>query len=1025
MSWSPSAPAPAFTCHRWLTSSFSKMWRALVCRSVALALLCAALAGAAPAAASFIDPRLGFRVLSTEHFVIYFHQGEDAAAARLSAIAEDAWHRVSASLASPAPRRTHVILADQTDLANGWASPLPRNTIFVSAAAPGGSEFIGRSDDWMRMVFIHEFTHIAHLDRSEGWARVFRGLFGRTPLAFPNLFLPAWQIEGLASWQESALTGQGRLHAGDFRLIEREAARAGRLEPLDRVNGGLTDWPDGLGAYAYGLGFHEYLADRFGAASLGQLAKETAGSAPFLGSRAFRTVYEQSLGSLWNEYRNHLAAHRAIGGPALRQDGAATMADATRITRDGHLASGPRFAPACSGCAGTIVYSLRHPSGFPALRSVTLDGTGSRRLADRFLGSTLGVSVNVIVFDQQEWRRNASLYSDLYALDRHTGAVQPLTSEARVQDPDLSPDGRTIVGVREHRGRRDLVLLSLGPGAGRGASVPDVSPDAPPTLGATARWTAGSVTTLVSEPETQFNTPRWSPDGQSVAVARQRLGALSEIVVVDVSSGAARTIASHPAARIVTPAWRPDGRAIVAAADYDEGPFDLYEFPAEGSPIPGRRLTALPGGATSPDVSADGNTIVFVGYTVDGFDLFTIAYPHSASGGIAPGVQEPPAAETTTAIVPDLLIAAGADPYSPLPTLMPTSWNPILETGSDQLRAGIGIGGADVLARHAYATWATWLLDAPSDAVSPDAARPDWQLRYVYDRWRPTFFVSASSATAFGAGPPDDAGRPTSATLRADDIEGGVLLPFRQVRATHRLAASILRITDRYTFADRLESRTRHAVRGGWATSTARMFGYSVSQEDGVSVGVTAEHAGFGSAESSRATTITADARAYLGGAAPHHVLALRAAGGFSLGRQNGGRTFHLGGSRASRDVVDFGRQAISLLRGFPSDAFAGTRVALLNGDYRFPIARPQRGIGTFPLMLHSLHAAVFADAGHAWAHRFTVRDAKIAAGGELSADIVAAYFVRLTVTAGAAWGHDGADVASGNTVYLRIGRAF
>src|SRR5207245_4968412 len=123
---------------------------------------------------------------------------------------------------------THVVLVDQTELASGSATSVPRDTIVVTATWPAGSEFIGRTDDWLRLVFTHEFTHIVHLDRSEGWARAVRAVFGRTPLAFPNLFLPTWQIEGLATYEESLITGEGRLHAGDFRAIVREAARSGQ-----------------------------------------------------------------------------------------------------------------------------------------------------------------------------------------------------------------------------------------------------------------------------------------------------------------------------------------------------------------------------------------------------------------------------------------------------------------------------------------------------------------------------------------------------------------------------------------------------------------------------------------------------------------------------------------------------------------------------------------------------------------------------------------------------------------------------
>ncbi|MBI4485869.1 MAG: hypothetical protein HY655_07650, partial [Acidobacteria bacterium] len=40
-------------------------------------------------AASLVDPALRFRTLPTEHFIVYFHQGEDRLAARLAVIAEE------------------------------------------------------------------------------------------------------------------------------------------------------------------------------------------------------------------------------------------------------------------------------------------------------------------------------------------------------------------------------------------------------------------------------------------------------------------------------------------------------------------------------------------------------------------------------------------------------------------------------------------------------------------------------------------------------------------------------------------------------------------------------------------------------------------------------------------------------------------------------------------------------------------------------------------------------------------------
>ena len=145
----------------------------------------------ARAAAQQFDPDYRFRTLRTDHFVIYFHQGEDSLARRLAAVAEDTWQalRASDSLRRSPPARTHVILVDPTDDSNGWATPVPRDTIAIYAVWPPGSDSL-QSGDWLRLVFTHEFTHIVHLDRSGGPWRAVRTIFGRTPVAFPNLFLP-------------------------------------------------------------------------------------------------------------------------------------------------------------------------------------------------------------------------------------------------------------------------------------------------------------------------------------------------------------------------------------------------------------------------------------------------------------------------------------------------------------------------------------------------------------------------------------------------------------------------------------------------------------------------------------------------------------------------------------------------------------------------------------------------------------------------------------------------------------------
>src|SRR5262245_53883906 len=124
-----------------------RLTRLLTSAAIAFGLLASARAARG---ATLFDPALTFRVVRTEHFRIYFHQGEDRLAARLSVLAEEAWHALERPLGTRPPAMTHVVLADQAEQANGYATPLPYNTIVIYPTWPRPSEF--NTDDWLRLV---------------------------------------------------------------------------------------------------------------------------------------------------------------------------------------------------------------------------------------------------------------------------------------------------------------------------------------------------------------------------------------------------------------------------------------------------------------------------------------------------------------------------------------------------------------------------------------------------------------------------------------------------------------------------------------------------------------------------------------------------------------------------------------------------------------------------------------------------------------------------------------------------------
>src|SRR5207244_5408347 len=123
--------------------------------------------------------------------------------------------------------------------------------------------------------------------------------------------------------------------------------------------------------------------------------------------------------------------------------------------------------------------------------------------------------------------------------------------------------------------------------------------------------------------------------------------------------------------------------------------------------------------------------------------------------------------------------------------------------------------------------------------------------------------------TSFFAAPASDAGTPTASTLIARELQAGVILPVVHVRLSHRALGSLVRASDEYTLPTEQLSRTRAALRAAWLTTSARTYGYSISPEDGISVGATAEVVRRSLGAFADANVTTADFRAYFPAFAP------------------------------------------------------------------------------------------------------------------------------------------------------------
>ncbi|HZK79014.1 MAG TPA: hypothetical protein VFC35_08900, partial [Gemmatimonadaceae bacterium] len=213
--------------------------------------------------------------IETQHFRVHFIKSLESEGRRGAVNAERAFAQLSTEL-KPPPGKIDLVIADNVDYVNGYATSLPTNRIVVFAHPPIDTPELRNYDDWSQLVITHELTHVFHLDRADGLWRLGRDVFGRHPAFFPNASLPSWIVEGLAVYYESRITGAGRLEGSEHYMIARAAAEAHRLPHIGEISRETSRFPGGESVYTYGSLIFDYLSRTRGPAAIPKFVDVTS-----------------------------------------------------------------------------------------------------------------------------------------------------------------------------------------------------------------------------------------------------------------------------------------------------------------------------------------------------------------------------------------------------------------------------------------------------------------------------------------------------------------------------------------------------------------------------------------------------------------------------------------------------------------------------------------------------------------------------------------------------------------------------
>jgi outer membrane protein assembly factor BamA len=152
------------------------------------------------------------------------------------------------------------------------------------------------------------------------------------------------------------------------------------------------------------------------------------------------------------------------------------------------------------------------------------------------------------------------------------------------------------------------------------------------------------------------------------------------------------------------------------------------------------------------------------------------------------------------------------------------------------------------------------------------------------------------------------------------------------------------------------------------------------------------------------------------------HVLALRSVTGRGTGRPV---NFRLGGETSRSSETDTFNVRQYNLRGYDDNLpqLSGRRMQLLTSEWRFPLARIERGWMSPPAGISQLSGRVFYEAGAAWNEGGSADRYYKSAGTELTADINLFYSLGLKVRLGYAHGFD--DVLGDDVLYFSAVSSF
>src|SRR6056297_1170265 len=921
-------------------------------------------------AAFMFHPELDWKSIRTEHFWIHYHQGLEDHARRLVPIAEKVHRQLVQATGWEPYWRTDVVLVDNTDQPNGFTIPVPYNRVQLFIVRPEADSSIGNYDDWLELVFIHEYSHVFNLDIIDGIPEATRYTLGR--VCFPNMFLPMWNLEGYPVYRESLEYPYGRVNSNYTDMVMRTEIEENSLKSINLASYFPREWPSGMVPYLYGGLFVDYLEETQKDGRFEEVFRENADNVlPWLVQKNARDVYGRSFYALWEQWQQEAVRRYTRQADQIREKG---VTEPSVLTHSGYFTTMPRF----SSDGQSLYYTRMTNYNIPALMRVSLNTGEKEKLASIHMPSWLSVtSEDRVLLADLEYYKTYFMYNDVFTYDH---GYDRKTCGLRVQSVDPFPDG-TMACVRIEDDRYSLLVLE------KDYSVSRV---------------------LIEKTPLQISGVTVSPGGKSIVFSARVANGYSHIFLYTMQNNTIRQLTGGTYSCMHAD-WYPDAWKVVFVSDRD-GVYNLYNIDLNSGQV--KKLTSVIGGVFWPDVSPDGSRIAVASYGKDGFNVGII--PQPADGEVVGTIPSEPADGyfRTAALYDDQdRFGCRSGGYNPLYSLVNPAWLPVLyseEIYPDGYDSWYGFYtmGADTLYRHFYTVYG---------AASVAQKRADVSLQYTYAGLYPDITVLYSDNSLFYGEDTFPWEEEHSENLKRElerNIEAGISIPYVQFYNQHLLSLSYSREvtwTDiDYSGVGVFEYRDVLAgFHGGYSFSSTTSYAWSVRQEDAVEFMVIGDWYTDKVGSDVNYGKVRGELAWYLPGIWRNNVIMLRGRGGASFNNPGYLDPYNLGRfEKGKTGAAETGEDRFGM-RGYAADMFYGDRLVVGALEYRLPLLQLDLGYGTLPVMLRDVWAVPFVEYGNVWKGSSGLADFRTSVGGELHTRITLGFGYDISGFAGVAHGFD------------------